>query len=196
MADPPQLRFLPTKLVEWLDLAVKAGAIFAAGFAIHQYLQARQDARVAETMRFVSEMRDSEAAAGRSSRRLSEVLWKNLKQIEQFASLLQLVPFPDRPKIRRDFLAKLIIGTKEAPGIRDEIFEVVSFFEALHICISARLCDRDTAIAFFGDYARVFWQNFEVYLTDQREVVHDFAVGLELMSRWASPGLVGNGGAQ
>jgi hypothetical protein len=88
----------------------------------------------------------------------------------------------------------MVYGADNNRGIRSDIFEIVAFFEALHICILANICDRDAAIAFFGDYARVFWHNFEFYLTDQREVAHDFADGLEAMARWASPVEPMNGG--
>ena len=196
MADNPTRHFLPARLLEWVDLFVKGGAIFAAVFAIYQYLQAREDSRVAETLKYVTEFRDGSSPIGSASRRISDKLWRNISQIERYEGLALGVHPSQGRELRSGLVSILVDGTDERPGIRDELFEVVSFFEALRICVTATLCDRDTAIFFFSDYARVIWQNFDVYLTDQREVVHDFAEGLEALALWASPVDSRNGGVE
>ncbi|MFD3191887.1 hypothetical protein ACFMPD_16710 [Sedimentitalea sp. HM32M-2] len=179
MTDDTPPPFWPKRLAVWLDLLVKVGAIFAAVFAIVQYLQAREDARIEKTLRYVSEFRDAESAPGGAGKSVSETLWRNTGQIEQFEILSSSLPEDRRQDLRRDFIAKLVHGTEENPGLRSDIIEIASFFEALAICVDNDLCDRNTAVSYFGEYATVFWQNFDVYLKEQREVVPDFAGGVE-----------------
>ena len=179
MATDGPRQFLPSKLIEWIDLLVKVGAVFAAVFAVHQYMQARADARVANTLDYVSEFRDGRSRTGLAVKQISEAMWRDADQIREFQWLAGQLPPDQRDEAIRTMIAKFIYGTDESPGLRSEVDEIVSFFEALTICMEARLCDRATARAFFADYADVFWRNFDVYLVDQRALVADYAEGVE-----------------
>jgi hypothetical protein len=186
MTDKPPLAFLPVTLLAWMDLVLKVGAIWAVGFGIYQYLQAREDIRIAKTLEYTNEFRDANNQPGIAGRNIGNTLWRNLEQIERYEHLAGLLPPLERSELRMNFVSKLIDGTTEQPGLRKDILEIVSFFDAIQICISAGLCDRETAVSYFGGYAIIFWRNFNEYLIDQRVFVPEFATGVEIIAQWST----------
>lgn len=172
-------RFWPDRLIDWLDLVVKVGAIFAAIFAVHQYLEARQDARVAKTLDYVQRFDDADSKVGAARRRIAGVLWLNDGQIKRLRDIKRNLPEAESREIHRRFISKLVDGTAASPGLRQEIQDLVSFFEGLSVCVETNLCDATSAERFFGDFAKTFWSNFAVFIEERRLVSPDYGSGLQ-----------------
>jgi hypothetical protein len=185
MAEPENnSSFLPARLVEWLDLGVKGGAIFAGVFAIHQYLEAREDARIARTLDYVERFGDARTHVGAASQRIAQKLWETEDQIEDLHAEVEAAPPADAEVLLRQFSEKLVEGTSENPGLRTDVDEVVAFFEALVICIEARVCDRATALAFFGTYLDGFWRHFGPSTEARGSLAPNFANGIQRLRDW------------
>lgn len=172
-----------SRLLEWIDLATKIGAVFAVLFAIHQYLAARQDARVERTLDYVQSFNDR-SQVGAARRRISEDLWRSSDQLMELGRLMEELPTPQASDLRNRFVWKLVDGTAERPGFRSEVHDVLSFFDDLAICVATELCDRESAISFFGDYVKDFWANFESFIIEHRVLAQDYGEGIESMVNW------------
>jgi hypothetical protein len=166
--DKPSSVF-PVSLLGWLDLGVKVGAVFAAIFAIYQYLEAKQVARTARTLDYVGRFGDPDTSVGAASQRVAQLLWENDREILELVEAVKELPPAEAMTLQRQYARKLVEGTLDQHGIQPELHEIADFFESLVICIERRLCDRDAALAFFGRYLDTFWRFFWPFFEERRQ---------------------------
>ena len=183
--------FLPANLGGWLDLFVKSAAVFAGAFAIYQYLDAREDLRVARTLEYVERFNNPGTSVGSARADITRTLWANEPQIRRLRDILRALPEEDRAALRYRFTRKILDGGPDSEGAQPAVHAIVQFFDALHICIRSELCDKDSAHAFFGHYAETFWSNFGAAVIENRELDASYGAGLEHIARDAAvtPGL-------
>ena len=66
-------------------------------------------------------------------------------------------------------LAKYLEKEIEKQHLEPLIATVMDFYDELHACTTAELCDRDTAVRFFGKYAWDFHGLLAPHIKAQRE---------------------------
>lgn len=169
-----------------MDLGVKAGALFAAVFAVHQYLQAQEDARIARTLDYAARFEAGSSELGLARKRIDLRLWAYAGQVallrggspgstEQDMRTYQLV--------RQKLSIAVVYGTAESPGIQAEVHTVVQFFDGLGICVTSKLCDDKTAERLLGRYAAQLWDWVESFVDERRPVSDDYGQALERFAR-------------
>jgi hypothetical protein len=97
-----------------------------------------------------------------------ESTW-NAKRDEVFA----LIQKPDGETALSKFLEQTI-GEK---GLDPAISTVMDFYDELHACTTSGLCDRDTAVRFFGKYAYDFHGLLAPHIEVQRAELRDRQIG-------------------
>ena len=173
---------LPKNVAGWLDLFVKTGAVFAAVFAIHQYLQARHDLRVTRTLDHVTRFNNLDTPIGEARGRITQALWANESQILRLRAILLTLPEDQFRALQERFVRKLLDGSPGG-GVRTDLHAVIQFFDELVLCIAAGLCDPKTAYAFFGGYAETLWGNFRIAIEASRTLDPNYGAGLEHVMR-------------
>lgn len=179
---------IPTRLLPWLELAVKVGAIFAGAFAIVQYLDSRQDTRVEKTLSYVADFSDASTPVGQARDRIREVLWSNEKQLSVLQHAINTLPPAQATSLRQRFVQGLIEGPDGVSGLREPLDDVIVFFDTLLICTEHGLCDLRSAEAFFSEYAAEFRRNFEQFISDRRQRTSDYGVGIEAFAKQGADG--------
>lgn len=173
---------LPNTVLGWLDIFVKAGAIFAGVFAVQQYLVARDDLRTARALEYVTRFTSEDTAVGRARANITERLWDNVSQIRRLRVLLKQLPDEQAAEVRNRFLVKLLHGTAAQSGLSRDLHIIVEFFDELSICLGANLCDAGVVHEFFNDYARTFWSNFGPAIVERRSLSPDYGCSLEVLA--------------
>lgn len=164
-------RFIRWQTIQAIATSIAAGAAsFAVVFGVPQYLQVREDRRVEKTLDYVQRF-SSDERIGQAHRALSAVLWENSDEADELEHA--------SPEERLQYWRILI----EVKGLEAHIAEVVDFFESLEVCISSKICAREEAVMFFGDYAWRFQRNFGGHLAGRRERSPGYARGLGVLAK-------------
>lgn len=117
-----------------------AGAFIGGGFAAAQYLEAKQDQRVARVMEFRNEFQSENLI---NARKEIAAAWSDLTGLDEAA--------------RSDAAYREYALQKDRPVI-GYIIDVAEFYDSLAICIRSGLCDSNTALDFFGAESVRFFQ--------------------------------------
>lgn len=151
-----------------LDALVKALTIAGVVFAAWQYLEARQEARIARTLAYVERFEQGDVGAARQ--RINGVIREYLPQFANIEGITQE---------DRDSMVLSIVEVGGASFERD-IDLIVDFFHGLSICVQEVLCERGVAERYFASSdATNIWANFEPYVRTRRENNPAFARALE-----------------
>lgn len=142
------------------------GVLIAAVAAIQQYKANSSAEQVNKTLKYLDRFQEDRVFNARQT--LDEV-W-NAKRDEVF-SLLE-------SKAGDMAYAKYLAAIIEKEKLATPIATVMDFYDELEACTSADLCDRDTAVRFFGKYAWDFHGLLHPYIEDQRGELHDAFIGV------------------
>jgi len=152
--------------VEIVGVWVEAlGVVTAAVLGIHQYRENSRADKVNVTFKYLDRFQEERLFAARG--RL-ESAW-NTRRGEVFALLQQ----PDGETELAKFLEKTIGDN----GLDPDIGTVMDFFDELQACTTSGLCDRDTAVRFFGKYAYDFHGLLAPHIALQRKELRDPQIG-------------------
>jgi hypothetical protein len=154
---------------QWIEVAgvwaEALGVLTAAVLGIHQYRENSRADQVNITLKYLDRFQEERVFAARSA---LEAAW-NAHRDEVFA-LMQL---PDGDAEFAQFLERTV-GEK---GLEPAISTVLDFYDELQACTTSALCDRDTAIRFFGKYAYDFHGLLAPHIVAQRTELHDAQIG-------------------
>ncbi|NOH61143.1 hypothetical protein [Vibrio sp. RE88] len=141
-------------LTSWLTIL----AIGIGGFwAILQYVENQKKNRVQETLKYVHIYNSGEMhKAQRTIARFWDVNSTGYQVAEEEADLEK----SDRA-IAQFIVTKLLKESHKPTEM--SIWLVVDFYESLMVCVSQKLCDQDTALAFFGEQAIYDYNSFHHY---------------------------------
>lgn len=176
--------WFPQTLVGQLELLVKVGLIAGGVIAVVQYFEARQEQRVARTLAFVDRFESDPVRGARHN------LVNAFRAVAPMVSRLETLELSPAAADQVEGAITEYLSTQaaEGAGLVSEIDTVVSFFEGLHACLRAELCDASTAETFFGPYARDLERNLRPYIARVRENrAPQFASGLELLAESGAP---------
>lgn len=175
--------FKPQTLNDWMQVAANAVIALSAAFAAYQYYQTRADARVDRTLQIVQRFEAADYAPTRNA--ITEIAAKSRDALQAaFADHhLAGLSSSERRDLRTRLVLSVIYGNRNDPP--GALIEVVGFFGTLQSCIEQRVCDAETAHAFFGTYADSFWRDFhEVADYERAHSRATFAAGLERFVGW------------
>lgn len=173
MTEAPRSATLKT-VGEFVELGVKLGVLVGAAFGVWQYLEAKQQSRVARTSEYIDRFEDGQA--GSSARRINAAL---RPYQDQFASLSTGgFSVEDRTEV-----VLTIVEEANGGALADDLDAFIDFYEGLDTCVQSSLCDAQVADRYFSPRAKEFWANFEPYITYRRANNPSFARGLENYKR-------------
>jgi hypothetical protein len=157
-----------------MDVVAKAFAIAGVMFAGWQYLEARQETRVARTLTYIERFEQGDAAAARQ--RINGVLREYLPQFEAIESI--------SAEDRDAMILSIVEGG--GPQLEQDIDLIADFFLGMSICVQERLCERGVAERYFGasDTTNI-WLNFAPYFHYRRANNPDYARALEYFATGA-----------
>jgi hypothetical protein len=152
--------------VEIVGIWVEAlGVVTAAVLGIQQYRENSQADKVNITLKYLDRFQEDRIFKARGD---LDAAW-NARREEVFALLQQ----PDGEAKLESFLEKTIAES----GLDPAIATVMDFFDELQACTTSGLCDRETAIRFFGKYAYDFHGLLAPYIALQRKALRDLQIG-------------------
>ena len=156
-----------------IQLGKVTGAVsflIAAPYALAQYIEAREAARVEQTLSFFK-MYNAVPYSGYREK-FTRALIKNRDLIEKAA--------PDG-----DAYGKLQLQILSQEDIETETFLLFDFFDGVAVCVSDQLCDSNTAIELFKPRAADIYFNFYQFMVVQRDKTgkRDFGAGVEAIAR-------------
>lgn len=152
--------------VEIVGIWVEAlGVLTAAVLGIQQYRENSRAEQVDITLKYLERFQEDRIFTARSQ---LEAAW-NARRGEVFALLQQ----PDGEAEFVQYLEKTIADN----GLDPAIGTMMDFFDELQACTTSGLCDRDTAIRFFGKYAYDFHGLLAPHIARQRLELRDPQIG-------------------
>lgn len=144
-------------------LSLIAGGIWG----IFEYLDRKQQGRVAETLAYVDRYNDSPMYG---ARKRIEMIW-----FEKGDEAKKVLLFGDAKKWT-EFVLKLV----SAHRLRSDILTMLEFYELIAVCTKEKICDTNTAYSFFGPQALSFKNQHIRYIKWLRGDLRDESIGREL----------------
>ncbi len=148
--------------------------LFAAPYALYQYMQTRDASRVEQTLTLFKQYNSAPFINYRAD--ISKALIKNkdkisksVDNVEEFGALqLQIVREGD---------------------IEPELLLVFDFFDSVAVCVVNHICDDETTIQLFKPRALDIYLSFYQYMVAQRatSATQDFGSGLEAIAKSGAP---------
>jgi hypothetical protein len=160
-----------------LQIGKVSGAIaflIAAPYAIFQYWEAQDAARVEQTLNFYK--------------------LYNAKPFTDYREKVTkaLVKYRDRintAAIDESSLLAVQNEMIENESIEMDIVLLFDFFDGVVVCVTSKVCDDDTAVRLFKPRATDIYLNFYQYMISRRatSATADFGVGLETVAKSGKP---------
>jgi hypothetical protein len=160
-----------------LDKLTKAGILIAGVFALYQFMDAKQDARVQRTSEYITRYEEGTPAA--ALRRINAALRPYAPQFEKLTGEDGL-----SAATRKDMVLTLF---DHSPTLAEDVDAIVGFYKGLDACVRQLLCDRTTAVTYFGPEASEFYSNFEPYFGVRHVSDPAFASSVVLFARLELP---------
>lgn len=160
--------------LEILGVWIEAiGVLTAALAAIQQYKANSRAEQVNKTLKYLDRFQEDRVF---NAKRTLEDAW-NAKRDDVFNLM--------KGKGGEAGLAKYLADTIRKQSLEPSIATVMDFYDELEACTSSDLCDRETAVRFFGKYAWDFHGLLHPYIEAQRAELHDrfIGVGIDYFSR-------------
>jgi hypothetical protein len=160
------------------DTLVKIVAIGGIAFTALTYSHNLDNEKIARVTSYIDRYETGDTS--KSVRRISSAL-REFSSRSDYRILMPIVG--DSPKsadaAHEAFWQLLINNSANGKEFSNDLDDVVGFYSSLQTCVSAALCDRKVAHAFFDEPADTFFQNFDGYIKDRRKTDAEFALGLE-----------------
>lgn len=155
-----------------LQLGKVAGALtflFGIPYGAYQYLQAKHDQRVAQSLQLFKDFNSSPFTQYRERLITAVALYKS-----QLAAAAK-----DEKELRNTVLSMI-----EKQKIEIDLLMMMDFFDGVTVCVVDNLCDADTTERLFGQRARELYINFYQYIDWQRNTIAtaEFGLGLETIA--------------
>ena len=135
------------------------GFFFAVASALVAYTEYRtnqQQNKIERTLNYYSYFQGTNAQE--ASFELSET-WD--RESNALDDLLAKTPKADYAKAYDEFVVDLV----QKHGLRTKVLVMIRFYNSLATCVTADLCDRLTALRFYGPDAKIFRDNYFAYIT-------------------------------
>jgi hypothetical protein len=144
--------------------------IFAAPYALVQYIQAQDAARVEQTLNFFKMYNAPPFVAYRE--KFTKALIKNEDLIEKASTDI-------------DAFRTLQFQILRKEDIETETLLLFDFFDGVAVCVAAQVCDSDTATKLFRSRAADIYVNFYQYIVARRgdQAKRDFGNGVETIAK-------------
>lgn len=151
----------------WSGFALRVLLVVATLFSGYQYLQSREEGRIARTLQLVEvwERPEYQGAQRALKRRLADLNQKYSKDIGANPSATELAVYQDRVGMEA---MRETGGAMPLAEFRDEFDRIVYFLNRLSFCVDGRLCSKTVADAYFLDFARSFWDYFGGFARQER----------------------------
>jgi hypothetical protein len=160
-----------------LDKLTKAGILIAGVFALYQFMDAKQDAKVQRTSVYITRYEDGTPAA--AIRRINAALRPYLGQFAKLTGEGGL-----SAETRNEMVLSLF---EQHATLAEDVDAIVDFYEGLDTCVRQSLCDQATAVRYFGPEARQFYSNFEPYFRERNVSEPAFASSVARFARQERP---------
>ncbi|MFO1123882.1 MAG: hypothetical protein U1E25_00375 [Methylocystis sp.] len=172
-------------MAEWIEVAVKCGAILGGVFVVFQYLDSKQTERVKTTLSYVQRFEDEKTQIYDAQRRVSSALQLQIGNISRYAQseMTEQQSLDLRRDLETQILERANRKTKEGDDNIDVLMELDGFFYSLRVCVENNNCDLKIAVGFFRPYAVRLQQNFKLELAKRAREAPGFGRGLEWMAR-------------
>jgi hypothetical protein len=158
-----------------LQIGKISGAIsflLAAPYALIQYWQAQDASRVEQTLNFYKLYNAKPFTDYRE--KMTDELVKHKDDLNRAAlseaSLL---------KVQSDLIKNDNVAT--------ELLLLFDFFDGVAVCVTAKVCDDETAVKLFKPRAMDLYVNFYQYMMMQRASNPDFGLGLQAIAKSRLP---------
>ena len=160
-----------------IQLGKVSGAIsflFAAPYALYQYIQTRDAGRVEQTLNLFKQYNSAPFTSYRE--KVYKALAKNKGKINEAAASEKTFEALQFQIIHDD-------------DIEMELLLLFDFFDGIAVCVANHICDDDTAIKLFRPRALDIYLNFYQYMMVQRATVatRDFGIGLQAIAEAGRP---------
>lgn len=160
--------FWPTKAIGWLELTLKILVIIGSIGAVYQYFDVKQEKRVKETMDFL----DNFSSGDLQSAQLNlSATWEGY---HDKIKLLNQANVTDE-KTKALIIARIVLPIIEHNNQQKEIDLLINFFGNLQICVENKICDRHVSEVFFNEYASSFFDLYEAWIMERREIIPNYA---------------------
>lgn len=146
----------------WLEALV---ALIAAIIAINQYLANSRAEQVNMTLKYLDRYQTERVY---NARKTLEDSWSARSK-----EVFEIMKAPDGESRLATYLEETIAQLQLDP----QIATIMEFYDELQACTTAGLCDRDTAVRFFGKFAWDFRGLLAPHIQHQRSEYHDDLIG-------------------
>ncbi|MBR0812796.1 MULTISPECIES: DUF4760 domain-containing protein [Bradyrhizobium] len=156
-----------------IQIGKVSGAIsflIAAPYALVQYWQARDNARVEQTLGFYKLY---------NSKPFTDYREKLTKALVKYRAQLNVAA-----QSTEQLLATQVDLVK-SEDVEMELLLLFDFFDGVAVCVASDVCDNDTAVRLFRPRAIDIYLNFYQYMKAQRagQPTSDYGAGLEAIAR-------------
>jgi hypothetical protein len=163
-----------------LQIGKVSGAVaflFAAPYALIQYIQSKQAGRIEQTLNLFKMYNSPPFVTYRE--KVTKALIKNKDKINEASKNLDAFQALQFQIVRKE-------------DIETELLLLFDFFDSVTVCVTSDLCDNDTAIKLFKPRATDIYVNFYQYMMAQRgaTTTRGFGSGLEAIATSGRPVLI------
>ena len=163
-------------LAQAVDILAKLGLLAGGAFAVLQFLDAKEEARVQRTMTYIARYEDGSVNSARQT--IGDALRPYLAQFSRISEDGGVTGDD------RDAMVMTLVESGSGKAIDAEIDTIVDFYEGLAICVAEAICERRVVLRYFArGEAQDFYGNFEPYIRMRRINTPTYAEGLrQIMS--------------
>jgi hypothetical protein len=139
-------------------------ALASAIVAYTEYRSSQQQNKIERTLTYYNYFQDTQAHA--ASLALIQ-LW----DVESGAldAALDSAPKDQAQKVYENFVEALV----QKHNMRAQVLLMITFYNSLATCVTADLCDRLTALRFYGPEAKAFRNNYYYYVEAYKQQNHN-----------------------
>jgi len=154
----------------WFGLAVRVALVLGAIFSVYQFLAAREEKRVEYALDMVElwEKPEFQTAQRAVQKRIDSL------NVRYEATLREQPTMNARAFVLRRIGAEAMTadgGAMPVEEFQEQFDRIVYFLNRISFCVEGDLCSRKVIDAYFGEYARSFWDYFAGYVADRRKVI-------------------------
>lgn len=144
--------------------------LFGIPYGIFQYIEAKDDGRIKQTLELFKHFNSSPYTDYR--RNVLNALAENKSKIADAAK---------NPQALRD----VVLGVVDAKKIETDLLLLMDFFDGVAVCVVTELCDADTTEKLFSGRAREIYVNFLDYIDVHRQTIAGakFGIGLQTIAQ-------------
>ena len=151
-------KHLSDMLVSWIGVI---GVITAGVWSINEYIDNGIKNRTQETLKYVHIFNSGEMF--KAQRNVASRWNKEAGKIKAL-----------REAGDEEALADFVVSVASKEEMFHDIWLIIDFFESLATCVSQSLCEKNSALSFFGDRAKRFYLTHYHYIEEVKELSEDY----------------------